>query len=74
MVRGTYIVSARGSSWIVSSVPRSVLLLSDDLLHNEPDLKARGNRVDIRSIEETGFTLPGSIVEHADACRSAFEG
>jgi hypothetical protein len=72
MVRGTYIVSARTSSWVVSSVPRSVLLLSDDLLRNDPDLKARGKRVDIKSIEETGFILPGSVVEHADAARSPF--
>lgn len=69
LMKGSYILGARASSWIVFSAPRRVLATHDDVdtgQHDVPDLK----RVDIKSIETGVFITPGSIVEFARVDRS----
>jgi hypothetical protein len=67
--RGSYVVGARASSWILDSSPLSALLLSDSL--TAPGREGSINRVDIKQVEAGGYIVPGSIVRNATADQSA---
>lgn len=63
--RGSYVIGARASSWIVNSAPRSAILFSDTLTPVGPEEPP--TRVDIRVAETHGYVTPGSIVVSATA-------
>jgi hypothetical protein len=69
--RGSYIVGARASSWIVSSASQHVLLTSGDEGAGRSETPATARSVDIETIETGGFITPGSLVTAAGADRSA---
>jgi hypothetical protein len=71
LTRGSYIVGARGSSWIVFSAPRHVLATSGDAGSGRSETPATARSVDIKTIETGGFITAGSIVTTAGADRSA---
>src|SRR6185437_9918884 len=69
--RGSYIVGARASSWIVSSSPRHVLVTSGDAGASRSEAPVTSRSVDIKTIETGGFITLGSLVTSAGADRSA---
>jgi hypothetical protein len=69
-MKGSYILSARASSWIVFSAPRRVLATSDDVENSQPDTHG-AKLLDIKSLETGNFITPGSLVESARVNRSA---
>src|SRR5579883_3104434 len=69
--RGSYIIGARASSWIVVSAPRHLLATSGDGGSGRPETPATARAVDLKTIETGGFITPGSIVTSAGADRSA---
>jgi hypothetical protein len=68
--KGSYIVGARASSWIVFSAPQQILVASDDVRIDQTGSRA-AKSVDIKSIETGGFITPGSIIIFAGADRLA---
>ena len=68
-MKGSYILGARASAWIVFSAPRRVLATSGDVDIRQPDIHDP-KWMDIKSIETGGFITPDSIVEFARVDRS----
>jgi hypothetical protein len=58
--RGSYVLGARASSWIVFSAPKATLLASDRVEVRAPMGMAR--RVDIKKIEDDCYLTPGTTV------------
>ncbi len=58
--RGSYILGARASSWVVFSAPKSTLLASDNIEVHAP--KGITKRTDIKKIEGGDYITPGSAV------------
>jgi hypothetical protein len=68
--RGSSIVGARASSWVVISARQHQLATSDEIRIDQPDARA-AKRVDIKTIETGDFITPGCIVTSARTDRSA---
>ena len=69
--KGSYIVGARASLWMVYSAPQHVLATSDDDRARPSETQAVARWVDIKTIETGGFITPGSIITSAGADHSA---
>jgi hypothetical protein len=69
--KGSYIIGARASAWIVFSAPRQVLATSGDARDHGSDAPATAGLVDIKTIETGGLITPGAIITYAGADQSA---
>ncbi len=67
--RGSYIIGARASSWVVTSAPRHMLAASDDICIDQPDGRT-ARRVNIKTLETGDFITPGSIITFVGASRA----
>ena len=69
--RGSYIVGARASSWLIFSVPRHTLATSTDVqvFDSGSDKEAAHRQVPIKTIETGNFITAGSVVIMASADR-----
>jgi hypothetical protein len=68
--RGSCIVGARASSWVVTSASHHQLATKDEIRIDQPDARA-ARQVDIKTIETGAFITPGCIVTSAGTDRSA---
>ena len=66
--RGSYVLGARASSWVVVSAPKSTLLASDRAEVRAP--KGMTRRVDVKEIEDGGYVTPGAVVVGVTSDRS----
>ena len=61
--RGSYVIGARASSWMVASATKSVLLASDNVQVRAPEGSIKtAKQVDIKKIEGDGYITPGAVV------------
>lgn len=67
--KGSYVLAARASSWVVYSAPRLILAASDHVRVPPDNPQAMTRRVEIGEIEKGEWITPGSVVIFAGAER-----
>ena len=66
--KGSYVIGARASSWVVFSAPKLTLLASDNVEVRAP--RGLTKQVDVKQIEGGDYVTPGSVVVDVTTDRS----